>query len=303
MKILITGGTGLIGTALSKALNCIGHDIAILTRKPNDQLEVKTYYWDPGNDEIDAAAFEDLNCIIHLAGANIAERRWTKKRKQEIYSSRVESAQFLCRKIKEFKVPLKSFISSSAIGWYGAITNDDIYTEQAPCANDFLGKLSKQWELAADQFADMGCAVSKVRTGIVLSSEGGALPKMTKPIIWGQGAPLGSGKQYMPWIHVDDLCAIYIHLIEGVLPAGVYNGVAPESVTNEDLTKILAQVLEKPLWMPNIPSWALYMLLGKMSSLLLNGSRVSADKLCQNGFEFKYSEIRKAIASIIDTDR
>jgi len=299
MKILITGGTGLVGSALSKALHRIGHDVAILTRKPNDELDFKPYFWDPSKAEIDEDAFEDLDCIIHLAGANIAERRWTKKRRQEIYSSRVESAQFLYRKIKELKVPLKSFISSSAIGWYGAITNDEIYTELAPSANDFPGQLSKQWESAADQFTDLGCAVSKVRTGIVLSSEGGALPKMTKPIIWGQGAPLGSGKQYMPWIHVGDLCAIYIHLVEGILPAGVYNGVAPESVTNEDLTKLLAQALDKPLWMPNIPSWALYMLLGKMSSLLLNGSRVSADKLCQNGFEFKYPTIRRAVASFI----
>ena len=299
MNILITGGTGLVGLALSKALKRIGYDIAVLTRKPNDQLDVKQYFWDPYNAEIDEDAFEDLDCIIHLAGANIADRRWTKKRKKEIYSSRVESAQFLFRKIKELKVPLKSFISSSAVGWYGAISNDEIYTEQAPCANDFLGQLCKQWEIAADQFAALCCTVSKVRTGIVLSSEGGALAKMKKPIIWGQGAALGSGKQYMPWIHIDDLCAIYIHIIQEIIPPGVYNGVAPESVTNEDLTKLLAQALNKPLWMPNIPSWALYMLFGQMSSILLNGSRVSVDKLCQNGFEFKYPKLRQAIAGFI----
>jgi len=299
MKILITGGTGLVGSALSKALQGKGHDVAILTRTPDRKSDFKLFFWDPDHDEIDEDAFEDLDCIIHLAGANISEKRWTNKYRQEIYSSRVESAQFLYRKIKELKVPLKSFISSSAIGWYGALTNDEIYTEQDPCAKDFLGQLSKQWELAAEQFTDLGCVVSKVRTGIVLSPEGGALPKMTKPIIWGQGAPLGSGRQYMPWIHVDDLCAIYIHLVEGVLPAGVYNGVAPEFVTNEDLTRLLAQALEKPLWMPNIPSWALYMLFGKMSSILLNGSRVSADKLCQSGFKFKYPNIQSAVASII----
>jgi len=299
MNILITGGTGLVGLALSKALKRIGYDIAVLTRKLNDELDVKQYVWDPYNAEIDEDAFEDLDCIIHLAGANIAERRWTKKRKKEIYSSRVESAQFLFRKIKELKVPLKSFISSSAVGWYGAISNDEIYTEQAPCANDFLGQLCKQWEIAADQFAALGCTVSKVRTGIVLSSEGGALVKMTKPIIWGQGAALGSGKQYMPWIHIDDLCAIYIHIIQEIIPSGVYNGVAPESVTNEGLTKLLAQALDKPLWMPNIPSWALYMLFGQMSSIFLNGSRVSSDKLCQNGFEFKYPKLRQAIAGFI----
>ena len=299
MKILITGGTGLIGSALSKTLNRLGHDVAVLTRKPSKNPHFKSYFWDPSKGEIDEDAFQNLDCIIHLAGANIADNRWTKKYKQELFSSRVESANFLFRKVKELDVSLKSFISSSAIGWYGAITSDKIFIEQDPCANDFLGQLSKQWELAADQFSDLGCLVSKVRSGIVLSSQGGALPKMTKPIVWGLGASLGSGKQYIPWIHVDDLCAIYIHLLEGDLPVGVYNGVAPESVTNKELTDLLAQALNKTLWLPNIPSWVLRLLYGKMSALLLNGSRVSAEKLSANGFEFKCPTIRRAIASII----
>ena len=299
MKILITGGTGLVGTALSKALERRGHEIAILTRNLNDKAEYKQYLWNPLKAEIDELAFKNLDCIIHLAGAGIAEKRWTKKRKEELLSSRVDTAQFLFHKIKELNVPLKSFISSSAIGWYGVETTDEIYTEEAKVSNHFLGQLCERWEQAADAFESLGCKVSKVRTGVVFSEYGGALAKMTKPIIWGQGAPLGSGMQYMPWIHMDDLCEVYSLLTENKLQNGVYNAVAPEHTSNEAITKLLAQALEKYLWMPNIPSWALYMLLGEMSSMLLNGSRVSSKKLIENGFAFKYPTTTRAIASII----
>ena len=299
MKILITGGTGLVGTALSKTLESRGHEIAVLTRSLNEKTEYKQYLWNPVNSEIDKQAFKDLDCIIHLAGANIAEKRWTKKRKEELFSSRVDTAHFLFLKIKELNIPLKFFISSSAVGWYGVETTEDIYTEETKASNHFLGQLCKRWEQAADRFSDLDCRVSKVRTGIVFSDKGGALEKICKPIIWGQGAPLGSGKQYMPCIHMDDLCAIYTQLVENTIPYGIYNAVAPDHINNEDLTKLLAQALEKYLWIPNIPSWALYMLLGKMSGMLLNGSRVSADKLINNGFLFSYPTVRRAIASII----
>jgi len=299
MKILITGGTGLVGTALSKTLESRGHEIAVLTRNFYEKAEHKQYLWDPSNAEIDLLAFKNLDCIIHLAGAGIAEKRWKKKRKEELLSSRVDTAQFLFLKIKEFNIPLKSFISSSAVGWYGVETTEDIYTEETKASNHFLGQLCKRWEQAADRFSDLGCRVSKVRTGIVFSDKGGALEKICKPIIRGQGAPLGSGKQYMPCIHMDDLCAIYTQLVENTIPHGIYNAVAPDHINNEDLTKLLAQTLEKYLWIPNIPSWALYILLGKMSVMLLNGSRVSSDKLINNGFVFSYPTVRRAIASII----
>jgi len=299
MKILITGGNGLIGSQLTKTLVGRGFDVAVLSRNSESSAEIKQYYWNPQKGEIDDQSLLDTDCIIHLAGANIAEKRWTKKRREEIISSRVASALFLFEKVKELKTPLKSFISSSAIGWYGMETNDTIFAEDAKCSNDFLGQLCSAWEHAADRFSTLGCKVSKVRTGVVLSGEGGALEKITKPIIWGQGAALGSGKQYMPCIHIDDLCAIYTQLVEDKIPHGVYNAVAPDHISNEDLTKLLAQALEKHLWIPNIPSWALYMLLGKMSRMLLNGSRVSADKLINNSFVFSYPTIRRAIASII----
>ncbi len=300
MKVLITGGSGLIGKVLTQFLKDAGHDVAILTRKVNPKLKVKQYQWDPRVHEIDSEALFNVDCIIHLAGANIAEKRWTKKRWEEMYSSRVASAEFLFEKVKEDQIPLKSFISSSAIGWYGADTSEQVFTEEAACADDILGDLSLAWEAAADSFSDIGCSVSKVRTGIVLTNGGGALPKMMKPILFGMGSPIGSGMQYMPWIHMDDLCAIYKQLLEQKLPAGVYNGVSPEHVTNKDLTRLLAKVLQRPLWLPNVPSFVLSLIFGKMAVILLNGSRVSADKLIEKGFQFKYPKTLAALEDVLN---
>jgi len=300
LKVLITGGSGLIGKVLTQFLKDAGHDVAILTRKVNPKLKVKQYQWDPRVHEIDSEALFNVDCIIHLAGANIAEKRWTKKRWEEMYSSRVASAEFLFEKVKEDQIPLKSFISSSAIGWYGADTSEQVFTEEAACADDILGDLSLAWEAAADSFSDIGCSVSKVRTGIVLTHEGGALPKMMKPILFGMGSPIGSGMQYMPWIHMDDLCAIYKQLLEQKLPAGVYNGVSPEHVTNKDLTRLLAKVLQRPLWLPNVPSFVLSLIFGKMAVILLNGSRVSADKLIEKGFQFKYPKTLAALEDVLN---
>ena len=299
MKILITGGSGLVGLSLTKVLLEMNYDVAILTRNPSSDIDVKQYFWEPSKLLIDEDALIGVDCIVHLAGTNISDGWWTKKQKHKIYSSRVDSAEFLYQKIKELDIPLKSFVSSSAVGFYGTITSDQIYTEQDHNLDDYLGQLCTQWEAKADQFINLGCKVSKVRTGIVLSSKGGALPKMMFPINWCFGAALGSGKQFIPWIHIDDLCAIYTNLINEYMPSGVYNGVAPETITNNDLTCILAEELNKPLWLPNIPSWVLKIIFGEMSSILLNGSRVSSKKLIQSGFEFKYLSIRSAIHNLI----
>lgn len=299
MKILITGGSGLVGTSLTKVLLELNYDVAILTRNPSIKRDVKQYFWDPSKLLIDEDAFIDVDCVVHLAGTNISNRRWTKKQKTEIYSSRVESAEFLYQKIKELDIPLKSFVTSSAVGYYGTIISDKIYTEQDHNSDDYLGQLCSHWETKADQFVNLGCKVSKVRTGIVLSSKGGALPKMTFPINWYIGAALGSGKQFIPWIHIDDLCAIYTSLINEYIPSGVYNGVAPVAITNNDLISIIAEVLNKPLWLPNIPSWVLKIIFGEMSSILINGSRISSKKLIQSGFQFNYISFTSAIQNLI----
>ena len=299
MKILISGGSGLVGFSLTKVLLGMNYDVAILTRNPSSDIDVKQYFWDPSKLLIDEDALIGVDCIVHLAGTNISDSRWTKKQKHKIYSSRVESAEFLYQKIKELDIPLKSFVSSSAVGFYGTITSDQIYTEQDHNADDYLGQLCTHWEAKADQFINLGCKVSKVRSGIVLSSKGGVLSKMMLPINWCLGAALGSGKQFIPWIHIDDLCAIYTNLINEYIPSGVYNAVAPETITNYDLTCIIAEVLNKPLWLPNIPSWVLKIIFGEMSSILTNGTRISSKKLIQSGFQFNYFSIKSAIHNLI----
>lgn len=299
MKLLITGGSGLVGSFLVQTLLAEKHDVAILTRTISSDLDVRQYFWDPSRLLIDTAALEGIDYLIHLAGANVSGLRWTSSQRKMIYSSRVESANFLFHKIKELKIPLKSFITSSAVGFYGTFTSGKIFSEQDNFAQDFLGALCVKWEAAADQFTQLGCQVSKVRTGVVLASDGGALPKMIKPIILGVGSALGSGKQYFPWIHVKDLCRIYVQLVSNSLPYGVYNGVAPESITNKELTQIIADRLNKPLWLPNIPSWVLKIIFGNMASILLEGSRVSSEKLIDFGFEFCYPSIRSALNDLL----
>ncbi|MBC8393230.1 MAG: TIGR01777 family protein, partial [Deltaproteobacteria bacterium] len=197
-KILITGGTGLVGSRLTEMLVDKNHEVVVLSRNPKNKNEFK---WDISKAFIDEKVFENTDYIIHLAGAGIADERWSEKRKQLIIDSRVESANLLFHKVKEHKIKLKGFISASGIGYYGAFTSDKIFEETDKVGNDFLGEVCEKWEAAALQFEQLNINVSILRTGIVLSKNGGALEKMKTPVI----SPLGSGKQYLPWLHIDDL--------------------------------------------------------------------------------------------------
>lgn len=297
MKIIITGGTGLIGSNLCKNLADRGHDIRVLTRKKNPLFPFNQFIWDPEKRQINDSVFKDVNAIIHLAGENIAKKRWSKIRKNQLINSRVETANFLLNKITKLKIPLRHFISSSAVGYYGAVTKDTIFSEADTNSMDFLGKLASNWESAADNFSKIGSQVSIVRTGIVLSSKGGALKEMRKPFNWFLGAPLGSGNQYMPWIHIEDLSALYTCLLEGDIAPGVYNGVAPEHITNIEFTHALSDLLKKPLLLPNVPSWLMHLFFGNMAIILLYGSRISSDKLMQSSFTFKFPKLKNALKS------
>ena len=240
-------------------------------------------------------AIDEADYIIHLAGANIGDKRWTDKRKQLIIDSRVKSAQLLFDTIKDRNKILKAFISASAIGYYGAITSDKIFTETDPAANDFLGETCRLWEQSAGQFNGLGIRTVKIRTGVVLTSQGGALAKMVAPVKIGIGSALGSGKQYLPWIHIEDLCEIYLKAIEDIQMKGPYNAVAPENKTNKEFTHSLAQALNKPFWFPNIPALILKLFFGKMSDMLLKGSRVSSEKIIASDFTFKFPDIETAL--------
>jgi uncharacterized protein (TIGR01777 family) len=295
-SILVTGGTGFIGTSLCNLLRDKGYTVLILSRTKIDKPN--TYYWSLEDHYIDPEAIVRADYIIHLAGAGIADKRWSKERKRILIDSRVKSANLLFEKVKELNPNLKGFISASAVGYYGATTSTKIYKENDAAGNDFVSDICKVWEKASLQFEAINVRTVIFRTGVVFAKEGGAMEKLSKPIKLGVGAALGSGKQYMPWIHIDDLCNMYAEAIENSEINGVYNAVAPEHITNKLLNKTIAKKLKKPLWLPNIPAFVMKLILGEMAVILLEGSRVSSEKIVPTGFKFKYPSLTKALHNL-----
>lgn len=310
MKVLITGASGLVGKRLSERLLEKGYEVSVLSRSGGinggsnrgsnrgSRGEIKTYMWDPDKHSIDPESVNSCDYIVHLAGLNIGAGKWTSDRKRKIVDSRINSTQLILDSLDQGKVQLKAFISASAIGYYGAFTADKILIESDPPGNDFLGQTCLKWETAGDGFSEMGIRKVNVRTGIVLSGTGGALPRIAFPVKWGFGAAIGTGRQYMPWIHLDDLCDIYIQALENSQMEGAYNAVAPQYVTNKEFTREVALSLKKPLWLPNIPSWFMKILFGEMSDMLLYGSRVSSAKIEQAEYIFRYPELKESLKQI-----
>lgn len=297
--VLITGGTGLVGRHLCKRLQEKGYDVSILGRTRKQKAAIPTFTWDLNEKKIEKEAIDTADYIIHLAGANIGDKRWTAKRKQLILDSRVKTGQLIFSKIKEQNRNLQAFISASAIGYYGTITSDKIFTETDPSSDDFLGDTCKQWEQMTDRFKDLGIRTVKIRTGVVLTKQGGALSKMITPVKMCIGSAIGSGRQYLPWIHIDDLCGIYIKAIEDKQMDGAHNAVAPDHKTNKEFIRTLARVLKKPFWFPNVPAITMKLMFGKMSEILLKGSRVSADKIKTTGYNFLFSDLESAFTDLI----
>lgn len=295
--ILITGAGGLIARELAKRLEK-NYTVRFLTRKKKHDNE---FEWNIKNKTIDDAAFEGVSHIIHLAGANISEKRWTDERKKELISSRVDSADLIAKTLQEKKIKLKSFISASGINYYGTKTTDTIFTENDGPGNDFLSEVVVLWERAADEFKEYNLAerVVKIRTAVVLSEKDGALKKMLPTIEMGIGSPLGSGKQYMPWVHIDDICSIYEFALKNETMNGAYNAVSPQHTTNENLTKKIAEVLKKPLFMPNVPGFVLKLIFGELADALLEGSRASAEKIQKAGFKFTFPDLKNALENLL----
>ena len=298
-KVLISGGTGSIGLLMAEYLHDRGHEVGLLSRSERPNSRFQTYQWDPEENTLDPEALDSCEYIIHLAGAGIADKAWTKERKKEIIDSRVNSTDLLYNKVVELKPPLKAFISASAVGYYGQVTSDRIFVEKNKAANDFVGKTCFLWEQAAERFEDLGIRTVRLRIGIVLMKRGGALEKMAKPVQMGFGAILGSGRQYIPWIHWKDLISLFDKAITDTRMSGAYNAVAPSFDTNAEFTKALGRALGKRIWLPNAPGFILKALLGERASLLLNGSRVSAEKVVSLGFEFEYSDIDAALQDLL----
>ena len=293
-KVLITGGSGLIGRRLSFLLKSRGYEVRILSRSNNPKNSYKTFLWNISEKTINDSAFEDLNHIIHLAGAGIADKRWSEKRKKEIIASRVASTNLLYNTVKRLKTPLDSFISASATGYYGAITSETIFEEKDKPAKDFLGKVCSLWEDSIFQFNEIKIRTVALRTGIVLSKDGGALKKMKTPII----TSLGNGKQYMPWIHIDDLCELYIKAIEDQEFKGAFNAVSSEHICNLSFSKKVSKIFNHPFLAVGTPSFILQIVFGEMSTIILNGSRISANKIQQAGFKFKFENLEKALKNL-----
>ncbi|REC74463.1 TIGR01777 family protein [Chryseobacterium elymi] len=299
--VLITGAGGMIAQNLSKKLEN-EYTIRFLTRKKRRDNE---FEWNIKDGTMDESALENVSHIIHLAGANISEKRWTKERKRELISSRVDSAALLLKTLKKKKIKLKSFISASGINYYGTVTTDKVYTEKDPPGNDFLSEVVVLWERSADDFKEQNLAerVVKVRTAVVLSKENGALKKMVPTIKYGIGSALGSGKQYMPWIHIDDICSVYLAALKNSDMGGAYNAVSPQHTTNENLTKKIAEVLKKPLFMPNVPAFVLKLIFGELADALLEGSRASSQKIQDTGFQFKFPDLEGALENLLKKEK
>lgn len=297
-RILITGGTGLIGSRITALLEAKGYTVAVLSRNPNFVRKIPAYHWDPNAQVIDPACLEDTVGIIHLAGAGIADKRWTEQRKAEILHSRTRSTALLYKLLSENAHSVTSIVCASAIGYYGN-DGEELKTEESPSGTDFLSEVTLAWENAIDTLNTLNLRLVKIRIGIVLSMDGGALQKIALPIQWWAGAPLGSGKQYMSWIHIDDLCALFIFALRNTQLEGVYNGVSPQPLTNEVITREVAKAMNKPLFLPHVPAFVLKGLLGEMAMLVLGGARISADKTLKTGFRFKFPEISEALYNLL----
>ncbi|HET6226068.1 MAG TPA: TIGR01777 family oxidoreductase [Bacteroidia bacterium] len=293
--ILITGASGLIGTHLTVQLKEKGYRVIHLSRSAAKKSDVETFEWNVEKQTIDEQAVKEADYIIHLAGEGITHHRWSETQKKEIIDSRVKSIELLFNTLQKTNKALKGFVSASGVGIYGGITTEKIYTEKDSPYSDFLGMVCKKWEEAATSISQLGIRVVKFRTGVVLWKDGGALKKIAMPVKFYVGSPLGSGRQYVPWIHLDDICGLYIKAIEDTQMQGAYNAVAPEHVTNKTLTKMIARVLHRPLIMPNVPGFILKMFLGKMAVVVLEGSRVSNKKIEHAGYRFKFPTLNSAL--------
>ena len=298
-SILIAGATGLVGEKLVEKLLADGHQVAILSRKPILQSQVKVFLWDVYQQTIDNSAFSGIDTVINLTGESIADKPWTNERKQQLIDSRVKSAVLIFKAIRETNAAVKSYISASAVGYYGD-RQDEILAEESGIGKGFLAECCLAWENAADRGIALGIRVVKIRIGIVLSEKGGALQTMAKPIKYFAGAALGSGQQWMPWIHIDDLTGIFTKAVNDKNMFDAYNATAPSPVTNQNFTKTLGKILHKPIWPFNAPAFALKTLLGEMSILPLMSTNTSAQKILNTGFQFRYLDLEEALKAIYE---
>jgi uncharacterized protein (TIGR01777 family) len=296
-KVLITGGSGTVGRNLSELLIRKGYEVAHLSRSQGKNPKIKTYLWNVDKHEIDEHCIDGVSIIVHLAGAGIADSRWTAERKETIIKSRTESIQLVYELLKKYPHQVKTVVSASASGFYSE-RGSEWMTEKNMPNNDFLGHCSVLWEQSVDEAHSLGLRVVKFRTGVILDKNSGALPKMAAPVKFCIGSPLGSGQQFISWIHIDDVVNMYLKGIEDENLSGAYNMSTPNPITNTELTKAIAKTLNKPLWLPHVPTFILKLIFGEMSEVVLGSTRMNVKKILATGFQFKYPEINTALKEI-----
>ena len=298
-KVLIAGGSGLLGSRLTSLLQERGFKVAYLSRDRKSRKDIKVFGWDLSKGWIEPGAVESAHYIINLAGAPVADHRWTDSYKNIILKSRSETNRLLYQELKKTDYQPKAFISASGINYYGDDNGAHWLYESSPAGADFLSEVCKVWEKEADKISTLGIRVVKLRIGVVLSQEGGALPQLARPAKFGLAAPVGSGEQYMSWIHIDDLCEIIIKCMQDDSMEGVYNGVAPEPEKNGRFMQTLADVLHKPFVAPRVPAAAIKLVMGKeRSGIVLGSLRVSSERIEKSGFEFRYPLLRPALLNL-----
>ena len=294
-NILITGGTGLVGRRLISLLLKEGYTVGVLSRRDVKLKNVQSFLWTDFTVDIEALRFADV--IVHLAGANVGEKRWTRNRKKEITNSRVATAELIRKGLFDNKIKIDAFICASAVGFYGEGADDVLTEKSSNVTKDFLSDVCEEWENKAQDFSSI-CRVASVRIGFVLDKNADGFKKLVKPVRFGIGASLGTGNQYMSWIHLDDLVHIFLTVIKDDCFSGPVNACSPNPLTNSELTKKVARHLQKPLFMPNVPQIILRLLLGEMADLALVGYRVFPKKLIDHGFTFQYPTLEGSLKEI-----
>ncbi len=300
-NVLITGGTGSIGTRLTEVLQQSNYTVSYLTRDASQQVpeSVTLYEWDIRAGKMDEAAIQNADHIIHLAGAGIADERWTESRKEVILKSRTETAKLIKTYLQKYPHHVRTFISASGISRYGLDTGARILHEDDEPADDFVAKVVLAWEEAADEIAALGIRTVKLRLGVVLTETGGALERIAQPIKLYAGAPIGGGDQYVSWVHIDDVCRAFRFAIQKEGFTGAFHVTAPDPATNEELTKAIAKALNKPLILPNVPAFALKLAFGDMANLILGSNRISSQKIQSKDFVFDFKNLENAVADLL----
>jgi uncharacterized protein len=292
---LIAGGSGLVGSRLRQLLADQGHQVRLLTRKPRpDSLE---YYWDPQAGKIDAAVLTGVDYLVNLAGAGIADKRWTAARKRELVESRTSSNAVLAKAIADGGHRLKSFVSASAIGYYGDSGERLMHEDDAPVDDSFMVHCCREWENSAEAIAAQGIRTTVLRIGVVMAKESGAFAEFAKPMRFGVGAYFGNGSAWNSWIHRDDLCQMIVWALENDGIAGTFNAVSPQPVRGKALVAALQKAMNAPALLVPAPEIAIRLAFGEMSAVVLNSNRVSAEKILAAGFRFQYEEIGEALAA------